>query len=382
MDGDLETADSMPARRLDLPTKLRQAALVEPLRQFASGETVAAPVVVELDPTTFCDLACPECISGGILNRGRFSSARLLELMNEFLDIGVRAVILIGGGEPLMHPVISEVIARLATGGIKVGITTNGTQLGRHMDAVARHAAWTRVSVDAASPQTYARFRPGRRGHNAFSQVIANMRDLASRKQGALGYSYLLMTRYGDSGLILDSNFGDVLAAARLAADIGCDYFEVKPEYDMEHNLIRQDPNLLVQLADLLHQADALRSPTFDVIYPDHLWRVIADGPLDQPKHYDRCPVSELRTLITPHAAYICPYHRGNDQAAYGDPTIVPFGELWRGAQRKVAIQEIKPSVHCRFNCIRDESNRNLIAMVKSGLRVLPDTLPDYDLFI
>ena len=54
-------------------------------------------MVAELDPTTACNLACHDC-GANLLNQGGFVKGRLLELAEDFKKIGVRAVVLIGGG--------------------------------------------------------------------------------------------------------------------------------------------------------------------------------------------------------------------------------------------------------------------------------------------
>ena len=67
--------------------------------------------MVELDPTSVCDLACPGCINEDVVNKtNSFSNERLIELGKEFIENGIKAVILIGGGEPLAHPKVGEFI--------------------------------------------------------------------------------------------------------------------------------------------------------------------------------------------------------------------------------------------------------------------------------
>lgn len=352
--------------QLDLSAKLANPAITQAVSGAAHGRSSNAPVVVELDPTSFCDLSCPECISVSLLNQSRFSTERLMELADEFTTSGVRAVILIGGGEPLMHPATMRIMDVLHDAGVAIGLTTNGTQLTRHVQTIARRTAWTRVSVDAATAESYARFRPSRSGRNAFPGVIDGMRQLATCKQGTLGYSFLLMSRRDGNGTITESNFDEVLAAGELARDIGCDYVEVKPEYDMEHYLIRQDQTLLQSLADQLRKLEELRSDRFSILLTQTLKQVLHGLPLTQPKDYDRCLVAELRTLVTSQGAYICPYHRGKDEASYGDPSRTSFIELWHGAERQEVMARIKPSSHCQFHCIRDSSNRYLLDLARS----------------
>lgn len=368
-------------KRLDLVAKLSQASVRPVVDQLQRGEKPSAPLVVELDPTSFCDLACPECISLQLLQQGRLTSERLTDLCDELAMAGVRAVILIGGGEPLLHPVVGKLIPRLAGHGVAVGITTNGTQLQRYLDPIAEHVSWTRVSVDASTPATYEQLRPHRAGRNVFGQVIDGMRALATRKRGALGYSFLLVSRRDTKGDVTLSNLDEVLPAAKLAREIGCDYFEVKPEYDADHFLLAHPADAVKQLVTDLQRVQELARPGFDVIAPTNLDEILASGPLVQPKSYDHCPVSELRTLITPTGAYLCPYHRGNPAARFGDPATEGFAEMWAGPARDAALGAIAPSADCRFHCIRHNSNLEILGATEPGSGPR-HTVPDYDPFV
>lgn len=76
--------------RLDLVSKLYQPSGWPRIVEAATGARSSGPLVVDLDPTTFCDLACPECISGKLLNQGRFTPERLAELAREIVEMEVR----------------------------------------------------------------------------------------------------------------------------------------------------------------------------------------------------------------------------------------------------------------------------------------------------
>jgi sulfatase maturation enzyme AslB (radical SAM superfamily) len=346
----------------------------------AAGESLAAPLVVELDPTSFCDMRCPECISIELLNDARFPRERLLSLAKEFAELGVRAVILIGGGEPLMHNAIGDVIDILGRAGIAVGPTTNGTMIHRYLEPIAEFGSWTRVSVDAGTAETFERFRPHRTGRNVFDRVIDNMRQLAAVKRGSLGYSFLLVARTTPDGALVESNFGDVAAAAVLARDIGCDYFEVKPTYDLAHFLVAQPPGLGDLLADQLHQAHETATGGFEVLSPRTLATVMDERQYVEPKGYHHCPVAELRTLVTATGAYVCPYHRGNPHARYGNPLTESFAEMWSGQRRHDVKTGIDPATECRFHCIRHQSNLLLLRMAHEDLS--SEVVPDHDPFL
>jgi pyruvate-formate lyase-activating enzyme len=362
--------------RLELVPKLYQRSVFPAVEQVSKGKTLPAPLVVDLDPTTFCDLSCPECISGELLNKGRFSDARLAELVQELVDAGVKAVILIGGGEPLAHPGIKKVLRVLGPAGLRIGLVTNGTQLLRHADLIARFASWVRVSVDAGSDQTYRMFRPDRRGRSRFNQVIENMRTIAPAMTGDLGYSFLLMERSDEEGRTVVSNYGEVEQAGRLAKELGCRYFEVKAMFDMGHFIVSKPRHLVEQIEEQVRALEELEDEDFSVVASSTMSALRNGSPREEQKEYHRCNVAELRTLLTSNGAYICPYHRGNPRARLGDPVSQPFRDLWANADRQI----IDPSVDCRFHCARHEQNLE-IDLIGSGQGAWLPT-DDYDLFI
>lgn len=357
--------------RLDLTGKLYQPGVYPVVARVAGGNRSESPLVVDLDPTTFCDLACPECISGTLLNQGRFTPERLVSLAGELVEMGVRAVILIGGGEPLAHRGTRRVIATLGAAGVRIGVVTNGTMIDRNLDELAAHASWVRVSVDAATPETFRLVRPDRKGGSAFDRVIANMRALARVRTGALGYSFLVVTRRAADGTV-ESNHHEIFEAARLARDIGCDYFEVKALFDEGHHVVGIDDEVRDSVSRQIEKAagliEVVNSSTMDSAQRD-------DGPI-QPKAYHRCGVTELRTLVTPSGVYACPYHRGNPAARLGDAVTESLPEIWRRSDRGI----VDPSRDCTFHCARHGSNLELVEIAAGrGRAVLPD---DHDLFI
>jgi MoaA/NifB/PqqE/SkfB family radical SAM enzyme len=317
----------------------------------AHGSTPDAPVVVDLDPTTFCDLACPECISGKLLNQGRFTPERLSELADEIVEMGINAVILIGGGEPLVHKGTRRALRSLGEGGVAIGVVTNGTLIKQNLDELSRYASYVRVSVDAATVETFGLFRPNRQGHSVFDKVIGNMREFAECKSGALGYSFLVMPR-GDGS----SNHHEVLAGAQLAKDIGCDYFEVKAMFDEEHHIVGMADRVLESVETQLESARELEDENFRIIDSSTLTSLRAGLGRDQPKEYASCKITNLRTLISPSGVYVCPYHRGNPKARLGDAVTQPLPVIWRNADRSI----VDPRTDCTFHCARHVSNLEL----------------------
>lgn len=372
---------------IDIRSKLAQKGIVDHIRHvdFQSTSTTS-PLIVELDPTAACDLACPGCISEDIIAEGgRFSNERLLELGHEMVQAGVKGVILIGGGEPLAHPKIGNLIKLLGESNVAIGITTNGTFIQRHEEEIAKYASWTRVSFDAASQETFNQLRPSKAGKNKFDQIVENMKSLSLKKKGLLGFSFLIQTPADGLGVV--SNVHEIYEAAVLAKEIGCDYFEVKPSYqwrnDVPHALMIHDSELMESAKLQIQKTRRLTDAKFSVYEAINLAASLDGVQTHQEKDYSRCPSAELRTLITPTGGYICPYWRGKSDMWFGDYKTQSFSSVWEGLHRSIVMDRVNPARNCNFHCLRHESNKDILVMknmLESGKNIL--LVDDYDPFI
>ena len=334
-------------------------------------------MVVELDPTTACNLACHDCISANLLNQGGFVKGRLLELAEDFKKIGVRAVVLIGGGEPMAHPEFSKLIDSFTEKKIDVGVTTNGTLLDKHMESSTK-TKWLRVSVDAGSEEVFAEFRPHASGKSFFNKVIDNMETFAKQKKGKLGYSFLILSKYDDNNKLISTNATDIERAANIAKEIGCDYFEVKPAFDIMHFLQKNNEEVNLRVNEQLKKIKELQTENFKTLSPYTIEDALQNNNV-QIKNYNKCNISNIRTVVTPSGVYVCPYHRGNNQLKIGDATKNNLSDIWKSETRKKVMSMLDPKTHCSFHCIRDRSNQLIDKILQNEEK---QTLDDFDLFI
>jgi MoaA/NifB/PqqE/SkfB family radical SAM enzyme len=379
-------------KTLDLRGKLEQKTVIKFLKSVDWETSSKSPLVVELDPTSMCNLACPDCISGSLLNKEEIPSERLLNLTNEMIEAGVKAVILIGGGEPMMHPAIGEVIDRLGKADVRIGITTNGLYLKKYLKVTAENSSWVRVSMDAGTDATFNRIRPSSTGKSLFNSAIRNMEVFARSKRGKLGYSFMIFNEgeFGFKGIPikgnsldkfrhLKTNVNEIYTAAKLAREIGCDYFEIKPMYDVNHFAIIQPKELTLIVDEQVAMAKELETPNFKILEASKLWASLHGESNLEPKEYKRCAITQARTLITPSGVYVCPYFRGQEQQKIGDIQKQSFSNMWHGSLRKEVINQLNPSKDCSMHCIRHESNQTIERWLAGGFPLPTD---DFDLFI
>jgi len=361
--------------RLDLLSKLYQRSVFGAAKRVSAGDRLSGPLVVDLDPTTFCDLACPECISASLLNQSRFSRERLIDLVGEFADAGVKAVVLIGGGEPLAHPATKDVISLLHENGLRVGLVTNGTLIGGCIEVLASCVDWVRISVDAGTASTYQEVRPDKRGANRFDRVVENIGSLARVATGSVGYSFLIISRYDANGNIVFSNHAELLQAAKLAKRLGCDYFEAKAMFNDDHYVVGLSEEIMLSVTSQMLEIQSLEDENFSVEISSTLVSLTLNRGAYQEKSYTACAVSELRTVVTPSGVYACAYHRGNSAARVGDVLNKDFVSMWRDREAKT----VDPSVQCGFHCARHGQNIAIGELNADGRPFIPTK--DYDVF-
>ena len=104
------------------------------------------------------NLACHDCISANLLNQGGFERERLKDLAREFKDNGIKAVVLIGGGEPMAHPEFGNIVDYFSDNGIHVGVTSNGTLIKKFFGPLSK-CKWIRISMDSGTPEEQ-KYRP------------------------------------------------------------------------------------------------------------------------------------------------------------------------------------------------------------------------------
>ena len=356
---------------LNLTAKLLQPKLRDQLRTFVNHKTLSGPIIIEFDPTSNCNFTCPECISSNLLNKGEIPKDRLSNLLHEFFESGVKGIIFIGGGEPLAHTIMPIPILQASDLGMSIGLTTNGSLIGRYQNEIAERIQWTRVSMDAGNQRTFDEVRPSKMPQS-FTKVVKNIEALNKRKKGIVGYSFLIMERSTTNNYF--TNCGELIQAAKIAKEIGCDYFEFKPVVDMNHHLIPFSDNMHLLISQQLPQLHELEDDNFRVVYPSSITNLLQGNDPDQPKQYDTCPVLELRTVVTPSGIYPCPYKRGDSDRMLGS-IDGNFQEVWNSAARREKSFEINPNKECPFYCIRHESNILLNLLVDAyneGVNVLP----------
>lgn len=120
------------------------------------------PLHVQVIPTNHCNLSCKFCSCRNRVRSDELSLAELETLAEELMWLGCKAVTITGGGEPLMHKDINQIIQKFIARDIQVGLVTNGILLGVLSSEILRSLCWCRISC--SDDREYSRAREVIRG--------------------------------------------------------------------------------------------------------------------------------------------------------------------------------------------------------------------------
>lgn len=200
------------------------------LEAIGAGAPVPSPRVVEFNWQDRCNIDCFFCSTAGIRAGGnQLSGDRLRTLFAEMRDLGVKAVRLTGGGEPLFRKDAVELIEGLGRNGIRVAdLTTNGVLL---TEPVLRALYSTgcdqiTVSLNAGDAESYGTMM--RTSPRNFDRVLENLR-IAARVKRETGAETMIRVQF----LVYRENFRQIPLMRRVFLDSQADRFWFNGLYPM-----------------------------------------------------------------------------------------------------------------------------------------------------
>ena len=168
-----------------------------------------------------CNLRCPGC---WVKHSHGLSTARSVDVMDAGIldrtlkfgrNMGISRISLLGG-EPTLHPELSEIIKKAYSLGYeRVSITTNGVFASSKIEELASSGLSNiSFSIDGSTPEMHNMIRPSMNGKDTFSVTINNLRK-------AIIYSKEHAFTVTVNHTIFPANFHDTESMIRFVAGIG-----------------------------------------------------------------------------------------------------------------------------------------------------------------
>lgn len=201
------------------------------------------PVSISFEPTTSCNLRCPECPSGlraftrptGMLEN-QFFRQTIDEMHKELLYL-----IFYFQGEPYLNPAFLDMVQYAASRKIYTATSTNAHYLTDENARKTVESGLDRliISIDGTTQEVYEQYRVGGR----LDKVLAGAKNIVKWKKTLNSSKPFVVFQF----LVVKPNEHQIEDVKQLAKEVGVDdvWFKTAQIYDYE-----KDPNQLITTID------------------------------------------------------------------------------------------------------------------------------------
>jgi MoaA/NifB/PqqE/SkfB family radical SAM enzyme len=307
------------------------------------------PLQIQIIPSNKCNQKCSFCSyrMKGYPSNEQFkekdilSYKKIIEILDDCSEMGVKGIQYTGGGEPLVHPRIKDIFKYTLQNNLQIALVTNGQNLDDETCKILIDASWVRISLDSSNPTMYKRIRKV----NQFNKVIKNIKNLVKyRKECIIGVGYV----------VCKENWRGILKAAQLAKDLGVQNFRISASFTPQG--FSYFDGFLDEAKELSYQAQELSDENFTVF---NLFNDRIQDTFESVQDYDKCPIKELLTYIgADYNVYTCCTLAFNKRGFIGSLKEQSFKELWNSEQKIKMFNNHNPSIHCQHTCMFKNKNQ------------------------
>jgi MoaA/NifB/PqqE/SkfB family radical SAM enzyme len=317
---------------------------------------ILPPVHIRVKPTNVCAHNCCYCayraknlqLGKDMNERDYIPRDKMLEIVDDIIEMKVKAVTFSGGGDPFYYPYLLETAKKLAESPVQFATLTNGAKLNEELAEIfADKATWIRISIDGWDDKSYSKYRGVKDGE--FTKVIKNMESFKKLN----GKCYL-----GVSIIVDRDNAVFVYGLIKKLKDIGVDSVKVSPcivsNYGKENNNYHRQ--IYSQVKEQTHKAINDMADNFFEIFDSY-------HELDDKfqKTYSWCPFLQILPVIGADLnIYPCQDKAYNlDEGLIGSIKEQSFKDFWFSDKKK--FLKINPSVHCNHHCVANAKNKLIL---------------------
>ncbi len=314
---------------------------------------IIPPVHIRMKPTNVCGHNCWYCaykadnlqLGKDMVKKDYIPREKMMEIIDDIVEMGVKAVTFSGGGDPFYYPYLLETVKKLSKTSVKFAALTNGARLcGELAEIFANSGAWLRISIDGWDNESYSQYRGVSTGE--FSKVMTNMEDF--KKIG--GNCYL-----GVSIIVDKKNALHLYDFIKKIKDVGVNSVKISPcvvsnngiNNNKYHQPIFKDVKQQVKraIADFANES-------FEIFDSYH--------ELDDKfkKDYNWCPYLQILPVIGADLnIYPCQDKAYNlDEGLIGSIKNQGFKDFW--FSDKENFFKVNPSKVCNHHCVANTKNK------------------------
>lgn len=216
--------DRIPLSYARLDARRRNNLLLAGLDQFL-GRTrmLAAPPVLQIEPTNVCNLACPLCPSKTMGRKRGMMAPETFEAILRQAGDTLMLAILYGWGEPFLNDNLPKMIARCRDRGILSLTSTNGHFLQtpeKALEVVDAGLSALVIAIDGATQESYAAYRKNGSLDHAL-RCVENVQEAKARRNSATPFTNLRLVANRH-------NEDETGKMEEMARELGVNMFSVK----------------------------------------------------------------------------------------------------------------------------------------------------------
>jgi MoaA/NifB/PqqE/SkfB family radical SAM enzyme len=271
---------------------------------------------------------------------------KLKEIVEDCKNMQVKAIQITGGGEPTLHPNFDQLCELILNYKIDLSVVTNGLLLNKKRAKILSDAIWTRISVDAATPETYSLIR--RVPAKEFDIVEKNIKFLTSvqEKKCCVGIGFV----------VVKENYQEIFAACEKFKSWGVDNVRLSAVFQNDNENFYE--GIYESILENIQSTQKLQDQNFK-IYNNFNSRY-SDLKQRSP-NYTKCGYMNFTTYIGgDQNVYTCCVNSYNLRGKIGSIKDISFKNLWDS--------EIKQQMFDNFNaksCPRCMFNDKNLAIAK-----------------
>jgi MoaA/NifB/PqqE/SkfB family radical SAM enzyme len=332
------------------------------IQSFVEGN-ITAPLYVRIKPINLCNHGCFFCVystgfrtkDGGeeehiisgmhedMREEDIIPTKKMLEILEDLAAMGTKAVTYSGGGEPLMHPDIVQIMQKTLDLGLDLSIITNGQNLAKDRAEVLKHAKWVRVSMDYSNGHQMKRFRNV--SEKSFDSIIKNIRSFSSIKNSECD----LAVNY----IVHKNNYKGLFDFTKLLKESGVENVRYSPMYVENfydyHQEIREEVEAeLTKISELIDEKFTVNTT----------YNITPGSSHSKFRSYSNCYIMQTVPVIGADlGVYACHNKAYDGTGLIGTLKESSFKELWFSAETKHYMQNFNAKHKCMHECSNDRKN-------------------------
>lgn len=322
------------------------------LKSFVDNE-ILSPIYVRIKPTNRCNHSCFFCVynyefskmHGDMHRIDEISKDKMFEILDDIKNIGVKAITYSGGGDPLVHRNIKDIIKKTLDLKIDLSMLTNGELLKDEIAEMMIYSKWMRVSMDYCDADMFITSRKGT--SERFSTILNNIkiinRKILDNNTGCeLGINFI----------ITKDNYIKLREVCSLLIDVGVNNIRFSPlwvpnfyEYHVEiEATVRKQLDMLKQEFNKENNVVVYDSYRIDKSVMD--------------RSYKKCFFMQVTPVIGADCVVYNCHNKAYDKSGIiGSIKDRTFSEMWFSEETKKYFSEFRPDLGCKHQCANDKKN-------------------------